>query len=308
VRIAYDEKVSLSPHDWISLSKPRQVFNLCYEMWRDQLLSVWPFTENDYIAVHDADWVKAVMKGELTNGFGNSDPEVLTQVSYAHGAMYAAMKGAIKHGCAFAPVSGFHHAGYDYNGGFCTFNGLLTGIARLRRRHDVRGTILILDFDGHWGDGTNDILQRQLAYLDNVVHLGRNHPFKDPEFATYFAIATIESYKPALVILQAGADSIIGDPFHAGYYTLESWLARDKAIFEVCHRLHVPIVWNLAGGYDGAKTIVAHRETFLNAVEVFDGISRTRARQLSETTLSDFLGLDPSLPPGSSQSSAKCGG
>ena len=45
---------------------------------------------------------------------------------FTSGAMLAAARDALANGWgAVAPCSGFHHAGYDFAGGFCTFNGLM---------------------------------------------------------------------------------------------------------------------------------------------------------------------------------------
>ena len=46
--------------------------------------------------------------------------------------MIAATRQAIIDGIACSPSSGFHHAGFDYNGAFCTFNGLLVAVQALR--------------------------------------------------------------------------------------------------------------------------------------------------------------------------------
>lgn len=269
MRIAYHEKLSLGANEWISLSKPRKVFNVCYESTRDKVLPVEPFVPYDYGYAHDPVWVCEVILGRYPNGFGDNRKEVLEQVSYAHGAMYIASKAAIKHGVAFAPVSGFHHAGYDYNGGYCTFNGLLTTAGKLRSE-GFDGKILILDFDGHWGDGTEDILKRRLPLLDCVEHMGRDRPFLTSR-ATDQALREIDLQRPGLVMLQAGADSINGDPFGVGYFTRQAWVLRDKLIFQQCKNLGIPVVWNLAGGYNGKETIMAHRETFCSAIEVFEG-------------------------------------
>jgi acetoin utilization deacetylase AcuC-like enzyme len=187
----------------------------------------------------------------------------------AHGAMYAAAKSAIQNGVAFSPVSGFHHAGYDYNGGFCTFNGLMTTIAKLREVDGFMGSILILDFDGHWGDGTADILAHRLA-PQGITHMGRGNPFKKALRAIKEALEAIYSLKPGLVLYQAGADSLRSDPFGAGYFTAEEWRLRDTAIFMACKELSIPIVWNLAGGYDDKNTIMAHASTFETAVRIFE--------------------------------------
>lgn len=265
MRIAYHEELSIND-PWISLNKPRKVFNCVYEKTRDILLPVERFGAEDFYRCHDVRWVDRVMAGTDYNGFGDFRPEVIEQVRYAHGAMYTAAKAAIMYGVAFAPVSGFHHAGFDYNGGFCTFNGLMTTICKLRSENRV-GSVLVLDFDGHWGDGTQDILDT--FGTEGIVHMGRGRPFKSAALAVAEACVALED-KPDLVLYQAGADSMRSDPFGAGYFSREDWLKKDAIIFDTCKNLGIPIAWNLAGGYNGKDTVMAHAGTFYAAVRAFE--------------------------------------
>jgi acetoin utilization deacetylase AcuC-like enzyme len=127
--------------------------------------------------------------------------------------------------------------------------------------------VLILDFDGHYGDGTNNIIN-SLGMESVVRHMTRTQPFGSPDESIGWALAAIEK-KPGIVLLQAGADSLINDPFGAGYFTDEQWVSRDRMIFEVCRELRVPIVWNLAGGYNGQITIDMHVKTWESAKYVW---------------------------------------
>jgi acetoin utilization deacetylase AcuC-like enzyme len=272
MRIAYHEKLGSVNDDWISLSKPRRVFNVCYEKIRDELLEITAFSDDDFKRVHHHTWVDDVISCNAHNGFGDHRPEVIEQVRYTHGALYAAAKAALENGISFAPVSGFHHAGYSFNGGFCTFNGLMTTIAKLR----IDGfdkCVLILDFDGHWGDGTDDILHRgDVTSFEPVIHMGRFKPFKTAEESVKQTLEAIRMNTPGLVLYQAGADSLLTDSFGAGYFTKLQWDTRDRVIFEECKKLNIPIVWNLAGGYNGKDTIMAHYHTFQRAVQIYDGV------------------------------------
>src|SRR4030042_3812068 len=53
--------------------------------------------------------------------------------------------------------SGDHHAGRDFFGGWCYFNGAALGIAALREKEMRR--FVIVDTDSHHGDGTRDIFR-----------------------------------------------------------------------------------------------------------------------------------------------------
>ena len=49
-----------------------------------------------------------------------------------------------------------HHAGRDFNGGFCYFNNIAVAIAYLREKEGL-SRFLIVDIDLHYGNGTVDI-------------------------------------------------------------------------------------------------------------------------------------------------------
>jgi acetoin utilization deacetylase AcuC-like enzyme len=108
----------------------------------------------------------------------------------------------------------------------------------------------ILDFDQHWGNGTQDIIDR--LHLDNeVVHYSPGE-YSRPAKAEAFLAAIkkiLERFAGCdLVLYQAGADPHIDDPL-GGWLTTEQLYRRDRAVFEGLKRLGIPVAWNLAGGY-----------------------------------------------------------
>ena len=54
--------------------------------------------------------------------------------------------------------SGDHHAGRDFFGGWCYFNGAAMAVAEMRRSHGV-SRFAVVDTDPHHGDGTWDIFR-----------------------------------------------------------------------------------------------------------------------------------------------------
>ena len=263
IPVCYDETCSIS-NEFISLSKPGKVMQaISGEPQHWQRVEIEPA---DYRKLpHEPKFVEDVYHHRLPNGFGNDSPVVLEQVMWANGAMETAALIALNRGVAFAPASGFHHAGWDFNGGYCTFNGLV--LAAETALAENCGSVLILDFDGHYGNGTESCLSKLKD--TRITHLTRTKGFSDdPEQATKAALAAIGQL-PGLVLLQAGADSWEGDPYGAGYFSYEQWVERDKKIFRACKALDVPIAWNLAGGYADKQTVMLHYKTFRSAVEVW---------------------------------------
>lgn len=147
--------VSFSP----SAAKPQQVV----DHWRALGLPIdvrrpEPVTERQLALAHDARYVREVLSGARDNGFGDRSAQVAASLPWTTGAMLSAARHAVRTGrFACAPCSGFHHAHWDHNDGFCTFNGLV--VTALALREEGFGAVGILDCDMHYGDGTEDILE-----------------------------------------------------------------------------------------------------------------------------------------------------
>jgi len=179
----------------------------------------------------------------------------LRNVYAQNGVLFRAVTVAQLDGIAFAPCSGFHHAGYDYGWGFCTFNGLAAAAAYLTDTNST-ARVLILDGDQHEGDGTIDIIKR--CQLDRVI----NH-----SITSWDDVPSFEGFTH--VIYQAGADAHVLD---GGYLNDDTWVKRDELVFEQAKRQNVPITVTFAGGYSSlSKVVDLHLSTYWTASEVFYG-------------------------------------
>jgi hypothetical protein len=119
-----------------------------------------PATPEQFYLAHDKTFVDEILNCTRRNGFGQISQEVSRSLPYTTGAMLSAARHAHTNGLvAVAPVSGFHHAGWDHCGGYCTFNGLMVTAQVLKTEGTIQ-RIGILDFDQHWGDGTDEIVKR----------------------------------------------------------------------------------------------------------------------------------------------------
>lgn len=208
---------------------------------------------------HASHYVDDVLSLRRTNGFGNRSEAVARSLPYTSGAMLAAARAAIGNGrVAVATCSGFHHATYEAGGGFCTFNGLMVAALALLRESSVR-RIGILDLDQHWGNGTQDIIDR-LDVANEVIHY---HPSMTPgierhpdRFLSRLPQIVRQFAECDLVLYQAGADPHIDDPL-GGWLTTDELKERDRLVFRTCSAKGIPVAWNLAGGYqrDAAGSI-----------------------------------------------------
>ena len=242
------EVASFSPSAWKPIEVVRSWQNLGPAI---SFHEPEPATAAQICMAHDRGYVEAVLACQIDNGFRDRSRAVANSLPYTSGAMLAAAQAAINNRqIAVAPCSGFHHAGWDHGGGFCTFNGLMVTACALRNAGAIR-RVGILDFDEHWGDGTHDIVTK-LGASDWVIHYSPSVDFGAAELAEAFieAIPDLLSrfMQCDLVLYQAGADPHIDDPL-GGWMTTEQLYRRDAAVFHALKGMRIPVAWNLAGGY-----------------------------------------------------------
>jgi acetoin utilization deacetylase AcuC-like enzyme len=256
-----------------SAGKPRQVL----AAWQKAGLpitvqSILPASEMDLCLAHDPVYVRGVLGGELPNGFDNTSLEVARSLPYTTGSMIAAARAALECGCACAPVSGFHHAHYDTAGGYCTFNGLVIAAQKLLMEGAVQ-RVLILDCDMHYGDGTDQILER-LGLVTSITNATFGRWFHHPTDAGAYlerlreTVARFDNFE--LVLYQAGADVHVDDPL-GGVLNTGEMIERDRIVFDAARVSETPIAWNLAGGYQEplSKVVELHINTLRECVRVF---------------------------------------
>jgi len=123
-------------------------------------VSFAPVSQEYYLLAHDSVFVEGIFSRKLQNGFFNREEQVIKSLSYTTGAMLASATDAIENqSFTCASVFGFHHAMYAGIGVYCTFNGLIV-TAQLLKKAGLASQVGILDYDMHYGDGTDDIIQR----------------------------------------------------------------------------------------------------------------------------------------------------
>ncbi len=180
-----------------------------------------------------------------------------TVVGTALSATRSIMRGEIKH--AFIPIAGLHHARRDAASGFCVFNDCGVVIETLLNEFDLH-RVAYVDIDAHHGDGVFYSFEDDPRVLFADIHedgqflypgtgatgeTGRgkakgmklNLPVPpnsgDDVFEVYWQ--QIESYlhhhRPQFILLQAGADSIDGDPITHMRFTHR---AHSKAAAGLC--------------------------------------------------------------------------
>ncbi|MFN8607522.1 MAG: hypothetical protein U0931_08320 [Vulcanimicrobiota bacterium] len=275
--VIYGEEMVAPPKSYSpSSSKPQLLVNhlrgLGYPIHIEKPV---PLAVSDLCLAHAREYVEAVLACRAPNGFGNRDAETSATFPYTSGSLYRAACLALEKGIAASFSSGFHHAGYQYGGGFCTFNGLIIVARRLFLERRVQ-RVLILDADYHYGDGTDDILSR--LPLGFVRHETLGREFHRPEQAEDYLLSlrdildSLREQPVDLILYQAGADVHIDDPL-GGLLSTEQMAERDQLVFQSARRLGIPLAWNLAGGYqrDESGSILPvlrlHEQTYRLALD-----------------------------------------
>lgn len=266
-----------------SAAKPRQVV----EDWQQAGLPIEikrPCAVSPALleSVHSPEYVQGVLKCEIENGHGNTRKDVATSCLFTVGSMIDASMWAVRQGVACSPTSGFHHAHYNHGAGFCTFNGLVAAAFALLVRRAATD-VAILDMDAHYPDGVYDCLRRlPLKYRERVHVRSLSEMYRPGPNANLRLFRDVRNFirdvsrcQDPVLLYQAGADAHEDDPLNAGVLSTEAMQRRDEVVFRSCRRFGVPVVWNLAGGYqrdaDGgiSKVIALHRQTMQACVDTF---------------------------------------
>ncbi|WP_172202781.1 hypothetical protein [Niveibacterium sp. COAC-50] len=190
---------------------------------------------------------------QIPNGMESDDPRFVESFHWTTGSLLHATRDALAHGIAVSPTSCFHHAGYDYCWGFCTFNGLMVAAQTLLSESAVEH-VGILDIDQHRGAGTEDIIHRYGldAHITHITALA-SYPRENQAFLAGLPQLLEQLSGCDLILYQAGADQHENDPI-GGFLNSAEMRHRDAAVFEFATSRKIPLAWNLGGGYQVVET------------------------------------------------------
>jgi acetoin utilization deacetylase AcuC-like enzyme len=280
MRVFYDKRQSVPGNLSFSPSAGKSAHVL--ENWKRLGIpfseqSFAPLTADDIALAHDREYVDGVLSCTLMNGHDNRSPEMASALPWVAGSMIAAaLHSFISKETSFSPTSGAHHACYASGGDYCTFNFLV--IAAIKAHQAGAPRIGILDLDYHYGNGTDDIIERlDLTYIRHYSS-GGDWEAKSayPERWLKRLPGIVKAFADVgLIIYNAGVDSHINDPL-GGNLTTEQMARRDRIVFDVAREIAVPICTSLAGGYQVARdgsidaVLRLHDATFVAAWEMIE--------------------------------------
>ena len=256
---------------------------------REKMLALDPreITRDDLLLAHTAEYV-ALAEHEIRSGseqLSTGDTTVsrhsweaaLAAAGSALAAVDAVVAGKVARAfCAVRPPG--HHASADHGMGFCIFNNIALAARHAQRRHGI-GRVLIVDWDVHHGNGTQDIFYEDGSVFFFSTHQSPWYPGTGcadetgsgagqgttlncplPAFSgrkEIFAcfeeklLPAMEKFRPEFVLISAGFDSRAEDPL--GHFLLadEDFADLTRLVAGIAER-HAGgrIVSLLEGGYN----------------------------------------------------------
>jgi len=198
------------------------------------------------------------------------DAGVLNAFRYATGGTLLAGRAALAHGIAVNLAGGYHHAKPDRGEGFNIYADMAIAIRALRAQGRIERA-LIVDLDVHQGNGSAVIFSGDDSVYTFSMHQGDIYPVPketsdldveldagtgDQEYLRELREhlpKALAAAKPDIVFLQAGVDTLAGDPLARLRMTPRGIELRDATVIDSCAARDIPVVMCLGGGYsDGA--------------------------------------------------------
>ncbi len=219
----------------------------------------------------------------------------------------AVLGGRATNGFALVRPPG-HHATPDRGMGFCLYNNVAVAARAAQAEHGIE-RVLIVDFDVHHGNGTQDVFYEdgsvlffsthQYPYYPGTGHwreTGRgagagttvNVPFPagvgDVGYAAVFdqVLAPLaQRFQPQLILVSAGYDAHWNDPLAGMQLSIAGYAALVTRLLDLANELCAGrIVFTLEGGY--------HLEVLAHAV-----LTTLRLMTDRDAPISDPLGPSP---------------
>ena len=248
-------------------------------------------TDEELLRAHDAGYVDAVSRGTLDEralrqiGFPWS-PAMVERSRRSAGATLAACRSALARGVGINLAGGTHHAHRAHGEGFCVFNDAAVA-ARAMQAEGLARRVLVVDLDGHQGDGTAAIFEGDTTVTTLSVHGRQNFPFRkrasavdvelddgttdDAYLATLATVLprAIDRARPDLAVYLAGADPFEGDRLGRLGLTKAGLADRDRMVLDQLGALGIPVAIAMAGGYaeDVDDVVDIHVATVALALE-----------------------------------------
>jgi acetoin utilization deacetylase AcuC-like enzyme len=266
-------------------------------------------------AVHPAAYV-AWIEEAASRGGGALDLDTVMSSGSFDAALHACggavrlveMLGAAEARCGFsAHRPPGHHALPSRPMGFCLFNNVAVA-ARFAINSLGLSRVMILDWDVHHGNGTNDIFWESREVLFVSIHQAPLYPGTgaasdvgggpgagftvnlpvppgsgDATFSSlvdHVAVPLARAFEPQVVLISAGYDAHRDDPLAGCSVTEAGYRAMASSMVAACDSLDAPVGCVLEGGYElGAlgRSVAATMEALADGADAGRGLAEDSA-------------------------------
>lgn len=283
----------IGPHVF-PIIKYREVFQMLRrdpEFHQEIFVEPRPVLEKELLMVHTEAYLDDLRHARCTERTQSSElpltEEIVAMFELAAGGTTLAAELAVKNRWCVHLSGGFHHAFADKAEGFCYLNDLAIA-ARSIQQQQLATKIAIIDCDLHQGNGTAHIFRNDDSVFTFSIHQRDLYPIKrESDLDIHLPIHTADTaylqqlrdalsgifstFKPHLVLYQAGADPYKVDQLGNLALTIDGLRQRDLIVFEACLQHECPVAVTLGGGYafDTRDTVQIHCNTCKAARQVF---------------------------------------
>lgn len=236
-------------------------------------------------AVHPRSYCEMI-EAACAAGGGALDPDTIVSEGSYNAARHAAggavalvdalLSGAAEVGASLHRPPG-HHAEAQRAMGFCLFNSVAVAARHAIAAHGLE-RVLILDWDVHHGNGTNDIFNADPSVLYASIHQSPLYPGTGDasdagtgpglgltvnlpvpagsgnaifsSLVEHVVVPAASAWDAQLVLVSAGFDAHASDPLAGCAVTEAGFAAMAGAVRRLCGELAVPLGVVLEGGYD----------------------------------------------------------
>ncbi|MEM9281568.1 MAG: histone deacetylase [Verrucomicrobiota bacterium] len=263
-------------------------------------------TDDEVLLAHTDGYLKTVLReidggssGMLSTGDTNFGPDSLRVARSAAGGLLNAVDGVLAGEldnafCAVRPPG--HHATPDRGMGFCIFNNAAIAARYAQDKHGLE-RVVIIDWDVHHGNGTQDIFYEDGSVFYFSTHQSPWYPGTGAQHETGSGQGAgttlnvplpagsgmaeigaafrggfskqMKDFKPDLVIISAGFDSRLGDPLGQLTLTDDDFAALTTVLADIAGEYgEGRLVSVLEGGYNqsGLALAVQHHIEALQQV------------------------------------------
>ena len=312
VGIFYDERFLLHDTGPNHPENPERLNSVIRDLRNNQSISskiIWPkfkeATIDDLNLVHTKEYIELVDRqvSQLNNNRAylstgdtpiSKDSNLVAKLAVGAGleAVDQIMAGDLSSAFALVRPPG-HHASSSMGMGFCVYNSIAVVARYLQKKYDLK-RILIVDFDVHHGNGTQDIFYEDSSVFYFSVHqhplfpgTGRPNEIGKGEGKGYTLHVELpkgggnnevieafnlqlrpamDQFKPEFILVSAGFDAHMGDPLGQLNYTHEGYGDIAEILQDISQKYaDGRIFYMLEGGYN-ADNISQSVQKILNVL------------------------------------------